>query len=82
MAAAMTLAFAASGCVQPATQVAGPGVSAPLRVTNGDAPFRNDEGLLARKAGEAECALSGKTLRTGIYDRFEAGTWVFVGGCA
>lgn len=82
MAAAMTLAFAASGCVQPATQVAGSVVSAPLRVSNAGQPFRMWEGAAARKVGEADCAAKGRVLRTSIYDRFEAGEWVFVEGCA
>ena len=82
MAAAMTLALAASGCVQPATPVAAPVAAAPLRVMNGAVPFANDQGLAARRMAEAECASQGKALRTSIYDRFEAGTWVFVEGCA
>ena len=82
MAVAMTLAFAAAGCVQPATQVAGPVLAAPLRVMNGSAPFANDQGVAARQMAMAECAAQGRVLRTSIYDRFEAGTWVFVEGCA
>jgi hypothetical protein len=82
MATAMTLALAASGCVQPAPQAAGPGVAVPLRVTNGDQPFAFDQGVLARKQGEAVCGAQGRALRTSIYDRYDAGAWVFVEGCA
>lgn len=82
MAAAMTLALAASGCVQPATQVAGPVMVAPLQVSNNGAPFRNDEGAAARKLADAICAGQGKRLQTSIYDRFDSGFWVYQGGCA
>jgi hypothetical protein len=54
----------------------------PLRVTNGDQPFAFDQGALARKQGEALCGAQGRALRTSIYDRFDAGAWVFVEGCA
>lgn len=82
MAAAMTLALAASGCVQPAPSGDGPVVAVPLRVTNSGAAFQMWEGAAARKQGEAVCGAEGRVLRTSIYDRFEAGTWVFVEGCA
>lgn len=82
MAAALTLCTVASGCVQPATTVAGAGPAAPIRVTNAGAPFQMWEGAVARKAAEAECVGQGKRLRTSIYDRFDAGSWVFVEGCA
>jgi hypothetical protein len=54
----------------------------PLRVTNGDAAFANDEGAAARKQAEATCAARGQRLQSSIYDRYEAGAWVFVEGCA
>ncbi|WP_435258722.1 hypothetical protein ACSBLW_02800 [Thioclava sp. FR2] len=82
MAVAMTLALAVSGCVQPATKVAGPVAALPLRVSNNGSPFGADQGIAARKLGEAECAAEGRVLRTSIYDRFESGEWVFVEGCA
>ena len=54
----------------------------PLRVTNGDAAFANDEGAAARKLAEASCVSRGQRLQSSIYDRYEAGAWVFVEGCA
>jgi hypothetical protein len=53
-----------------------------LRVTNNGAPFANHEGAAARKLAEAECAGQGRTLRPSIYDRYDAGAWVYVEGCA
>lgn len=82
MATAMTLALAASACVQPAPQATGQGVAVPLRVTNGGLPFAFDQGAAARKAADAACAGQGKRLRPSIYDRFEGGVWVYPGGCA
>ncbi len=69
----------ATACVPVARQAPAP---APLRVTNGGQPFQMWDGAPARKVGEADCAARGQTLRTSIYDRFEAGAWVFVEGCA
>ena len=77
MAAALSFTLAAA-CVP----VVAAKVPAPLRVTNGDRPFGYDEGAPARKLAEAECAFRGQSLRTSVYDRFEAGAWVFDGGCA
>jgi hypothetical protein len=75
-------ALLVGGCVAPAPQgVSVPG-SGPLRVTNAGQPFAMDEGAAARKVAEADCAARGQTLRPGIYDRFDAGAWVYVGGCA
>lgn len=82
MAAALTLCIAAAGCVQTAPSGAGTVAAAPLRVTNNGIPFANHEGAAARQVAEATCAAQGRTLRTGIYDRFEAGAWVYPGGCA
>lgn len=82
MAAAMTLCIAATGCGQPAPQVSGPVTAGPLRVTNNGAPFANHEGAAAKRVAVAACAAQGQTLRTSIYDRFDAGAWVFVEGCA
>ncbi len=53
----------------------------PLRVTNADAAFANDEGAAARKSAEAICAARGQRLQTSIYDRYETGAWVFLEGC-
>ncbi len=80
MAAALTLCLAAAGCVQTAPKAAV--AVGPLRVTKNGAPFANHEGAAARQVAEAECAARGGTLRTGIYDRFEGGAWVYPGGCA
>jgi len=82
MAAALTLCVAAAGCVQPGVQAPGPVVAAPLRVTNAGQPFSLWEGAAARRVAEGECAARGQSLRTSIYDRFEAGAWVYPEGCA
>ena len=82
MAAALTLCIAASGCGQPAPLATGPVMAAPLRVTNNGAPFANHEGAAAKRVASATCAAQGRSLRTSIYDRFDAGAWVFVEGCA
>jgi hypothetical protein len=78
VAAALSLTLA-TACVPVAQKAAAP---AALRVTNGGQPFAMWEGAPARKVAEAECAARGQNLRTSIYDRFEAGSWVFVEGCA
>ncbi len=80
--AVLSLMLALGACVQPATSGIDATPSAPLRVTNNGAPFANDEGAAARKTAEATCRGRGQRLRSGIYDRFEAGTWVYPGGCA
>ena len=54
----------------------------PLRVSGPARPFAQDEGMLARTTGEAMCRARGQQLQTSIYDRYEAGAWVFVEGCA
>lgn len=81
MAAALTLCLAASGCVQTAPSARGPVVAAPLRVTNAGQPFGMADGAAARRVAEADCAGQGKRLRPSIYDRFEAGAWVYPEGC-
>jgi hypothetical protein len=53
----------------------------PLRITNGDAGFANFEGAAARELAEATCSDRGQRLQSSIYDRYEAGAWVFVEGC-
>jgi hypothetical protein len=57
-------------------------VAEPLRVTNGTRPFANFEGAAARKLAETTCKSRGQRLHSSIYDRYEAGAWVFVEGCA
>ncbi|MDO8884107.1 hypothetical protein, partial [Pseudotabrizicola sp.] len=83
--AALSLTLALGACVQPAPQGAGQGAAAPsvapLRVTNNGQPFRQYDGAAARRVADATCAAQGRRLRPGVYDRFEAGTWVYVGGC-
>lgn len=81
MAAALSLTLGLTACAAP--QDAGTGVSAaPLRVTNAGLPFAYHEGAAAKRVAMETCAAEGATLRTSIYDRFEAGAWVFVEGCA
>ncbi len=83
VAAALTLCTMASACVQTAApQVRGQASVAPLRVTNNGTAFAMDEGAAARRVAEATCAARGQRLRPSIYDRFEAGAWVYVEGCA
>ena len=53
----------------------------PLRVTNGGAPFANHQGVAARRAAETTCESRGQRLQSSIYDRYEAGAWIFVEGC-
>jgi hypothetical protein len=53
----------------------------PLRITNGTVPFANFEGATARKLADATCVARGQRLQSSIYDRYEAGAWVFVEGC-
>lgn len=55
---------------------------APLRVTNGDASFSGSDGAAARKVAESTCQDRDQRLQSSIYDRYEAGAWVFVEGCA
>ena len=74
--AALPLALALAGCAAPAPRVAA--VAEPLRV-HGDGYA---DGAVARKRAEAVCASRGQQLRPSIYDRFDAGGWVYEGGCA
>jgi hypothetical protein len=80
--AALMLVLVASGCGQAAVDAPARSPADPLRVTNGGQPFAMWDGLAARKVAEADCKSRGQRLRTSIYDRYEAGTWVFVEGCA
>ena len=81
MASALTLCLAASGCVRSAPEGAAV-AAAPLTVVRQGAPYANWEGAAARKQADAECAARGQTLRPSIYDRYHAGAWVYVEGCA
>jgi hypothetical protein len=81
MASALTLCLAASGCVRTAPESAAV-VAAPLVVTRDGAPYANWEGAAARKQAEAECAALGLSLRPSMHDRYQAGAWVYVEGCA
>lgn len=64
-----------AGCV---TAPSAPAAPMDVRVSG----FGMDQGLAARQQADVRCAAEGRTLRPSIYDRFEAGTWVFVEGCA
>ena len=76
-AASLNLTLGLMACAAPAVQ----GQGGPLRVTNGDMPFAFDQGAAARKVAEATCAARGGKLKTGVYDRFESGAWVYPEGC-
>lgn len=86
VAVAMSLTLALGACVSqaptgPAQGMVAP-VAAPLRVTKAGQPFQAYEGAAARRVAEAECNAQGRRLQPSIYDRFEAGAWVYVEGCA
>lgn len=52
-----------------------------VRVTRTAAPaYAMWDGAAARRDADALCGRRG--VRSSIYDRYEAGTWVFVEGCA
>ena len=53
-----------------------------LAVLREGAPFHYSEGLAARRAAQAVCAAQGQRLAHGIRDRYDAGAWVYPGGCA
>lgn len=38
------------------------------------------DGAAARRAADAQCG--GRGVRTSVYDRYDAGTWVYPEGCA
>lgn len=51
-----------------------------VRVTRSTGvPYAMWDGAAARRDADALC---GGKVRSSIYDRYEAGTWVFVEGCA
>jgi hypothetical protein len=55
--------------------------AAPLRVLRADgSAFAFFEGAAARRQADAQCGAKG--VQASIYDRYDAGAWVFVEGCA
>jgi len=78
MAATLPLILALGGCAAPAPKAEPQ--AAPLRVTNGDAPFANFEGAAARKRADTICGIG--RVKTSIYDRYDNGAWVYPEGCA
>jgi hypothetical protein len=82
MRAALILACAPlAACVGPAPAEPPASVAkSPIRVMRADGrAFGFDEGAAARVQADEVC---GGKVRTSIYDRYEAGAWVFVEGCA
>ncbi|PZQ99257.1 MAG: hypothetical protein DI533_00705 [Cereibacter sphaeroides] len=67
-----------SGC-SPATVSHAPGARE-VRVTGEAGSLGFDQGAQAKKIANAQCGPRG--VRSSINDRYEAGTWVFVEGCA
>ena len=80
------IVFAASamaGCsVQPGNTVTAPAAGGtPVTVTSATGmPYTFADGAQAKKQADALCGTGG--VRTSIYDRFNAGTWVYPEGCA
>ena len=77
---ALSLALGAcmlSGCTGPTALAPAKGG---LRVTGETGPLGFDEGARARRIADTTCGPRG--VRSSINDRFDAGTWVFPGGCA
>jgi hypothetical protein len=56
--------------------------AADLTVACARTPFGFDEGLAAKRAVEAHCANLGRSLQPASLGRYQAGAWVFAGGCA
>jgi hypothetical protein len=77
MAPPLILTAALAGCATPGATPA-PG-RAPVQV-GGSVGYA--DGAAARQQAEAICAARGARLVTSIRDRFVAGTWEFVEGCA
>lgn len=69
-----------SACVSPSPVESV--TAAPVRVTNNGQPFAFSDGAAAKRVAIEACAAEGRTLRTSIYDRFDAGAWVYPEGCA
>ena len=78
------IAFVAlAGCAgQPGNGVAAPrSGGTPITVTSATGmPYTFADGAQAKKQADALCGTGG--VRTSIYDRFNAGTWVYPEGCA
>lgn len=55
---------------------------AELSVARDGAAFGYDEGLLAKRVAQDFCATRGGSVDTSAFGRFQAGLWVFDGGCA
>ena len=53
-----------------------------LAITRDGVAFGYDEGLAAKRAGEAFCAGKGRRLNPVAYGHFMQGAWLFEGGCA
>jgi hypothetical protein len=91
----LTGAMALAACGAPSTPVAPAGAAARsdvgaelhslsvggVAVTRTMPPaYAMWDGATARRDADALCG--GKGVRSSIYDRYQAGTWIFVGGCA
>lgn len=78
-------ALALAGCAAPVPQAArvdgyrAEARGAGLAVMRDAAPFANWEGAEAKRAADAQC---GGAVKSGLRDSYDAGAWVFVGGCA
>ncbi len=78
---ALTAPLAACVAAAPQAPAAARSEAAPLRVVRADgSPFAFHEGAAARRQADAQCGAGG--VRSSIYDRYDAGAWVFVEGCA
>jgi hypothetical protein len=69
-----------SGCASPAIGPSATAGAEPLRVNDAASPLAYYEGARAQRIADAQCGPRG--VRSTINDRYENGTWVFVGGCA
>ena len=81
---AACVAAAPEAPVAPRADVAAvmqPDASGGVRVSRTAAPaYAKWDGAPARRDADALCG--GRGVQSSIYDRYEAGTWVFVEGCA
>jgi hypothetical protein len=83
MAATLSMTLALSACASTVpTGAVRTAAAVPLTVTNNGQPFAFSDGAAAKRVAMEDCAAEGRTLRTSIYDRFDAGTWVYPEGCA
>jgi hypothetical protein len=74
---------ALSGCsARPDNYIAAPVAGrTPITVTSATGmPYTFADGAQAKKQADALCGTGG--VRTSIYDRFNAGTWIYPEGCA